>query len=309
MGAGLDGDDPRPGVHRLVRRARWKHGVDSFASLEASSAAARSTETWTRKSRATCRCWPMRRVASGTAPAEAFRQARLEMGGVEQVKEEVRAVRPAIWLDIFARDVRLGLRQLAKAPTFSVTVVLVLALGIGANVAVFGLVNLLLLQPRVGSGQPGELVSLHVHDSGSPASYRRFSYAEYEDTPGECPGVQPPRSVPQPRRAAVERRGVAERGRRAGHSVLLPGARRAPRRRPRLHGGGRAPRQPGRGRSGQLRNLAGPGRHPIGGRPDDHGQCPPIHGGWRRARRLRRNPGRLRPEVVGAPRGRLANHR
>ena len=54
------------------------------------------------------------KVASGMAPDEAFRQARLEMGGVEQVKEQVRAVRPAVWLDILARDVRLGLRQLVE---------------------------------------------------------------------------------------------------------------------------------------------------------------------------------------------------
>jgi putative ABC transport system permease protein len=121
------------------------------------------------------------KMAAGLAPDEAFRQARLELGGVEQVKEEVRGSRPAAWLDNLARDVRGGMRQLAKAPAFSLTVALVLALGIGANVAVFGLINVLLLQPRVGSDQPGELVSLHVHDPKTPASYRRFSYSEYED--------------------------------------------------------------------------------------------------------------------------------
>jgi putative ABC transport system permease protein len=121
------------------------------------------------------------KTAAGTPREEAVRQARLEMGGVEQVKEAVRAVRPAAWLDTLARDLRHGLRQLTKAPAFSVTVVLVLALGIGANVAVFGLVNLLLLQPRVGSDQPGELVALHVHVARNPASYRRFSWAEFEE--------------------------------------------------------------------------------------------------------------------------------
>jgi putative ABC transport system permease protein len=121
------------------------------------------------------------KIAVGVPPAEAFRQARLEMGGTDQVKEAVRAARPAAWLDVFARDLRHALRQLAKAPTFSLTVVLVLALGIGANVAVFGLVNLLLLRPRVGSDQPGEPVSVHVHDARTSDSYRRFTYQEYED--------------------------------------------------------------------------------------------------------------------------------
>jgi putative ABC transport system permease protein len=121
------------------------------------------------------------KVAAGVDADEARRRARLEMGGVEQVKEHVRAGRPAAWLDVVLRDLRHGVRQLAKAPAFSLTALVVLALGIGANVAVFGLVNLLLLQPRVGSDWPGEPVSLHVHDPRTPASYRLFSYQEYED--------------------------------------------------------------------------------------------------------------------------------
>ena len=83
------------------------------------------------------------KIAAGMHPDEARRQARLEMGGVDQVKESVRAVRPAAWLDTIARDVRYSVRLLAKTPAFSFTAIVVLALGIGANSAVFSLINLL----------------------------------------------------------------------------------------------------------------------------------------------------------------------
>jgi putative ABC transport system permease protein len=128
------------------------------------------------------------KVASGMSRDEARRQARLELGGEEQVKESVRAGRPAAWLDTLARDVRYSVRLLAQAPTFSLTAISVLALGIGANVAMFGLINLLLLQPLVGSDQPGRVAGVYCHDPKTPDSYRRFSYAEYRDI-GERPGV------------------------------------------------------------------------------------------------------------------------
>jgi putative ABC transport system permease protein len=120
------------------------------------------------------------KIAAGMSPDEARRQARLDMGGVDQVKESVRAARPAAWLDTVARDVRYSLRLLAKAPAFSFTAIVVLALGIGANSAVFGLINLLVFQPAPGADQPGTLVSLHVHDPAKADSYRSFTYAEYE---------------------------------------------------------------------------------------------------------------------------------
>jgi predicted permease len=120
------------------------------------------------------------KITAGMSPDEARRQARLEMGGAEQVKESVRAARPAAWLDTIARDVRYSLRLLAKTPAFSFTAIVVLALGIGANSAVFSLINLLLFQPAPGADQPGTLVSVHVHDPARADSYRPFTYGEYE---------------------------------------------------------------------------------------------------------------------------------
>ena len=79
------------------------------------------------------------------------------------------------------QDLRHSVRLLLKTPGFSATAVLVLALGIGANAAVFTLVNTLLLKPLAGSEQPGQLVGIYSHDHTQPDSYRGFSYPAYTD--------------------------------------------------------------------------------------------------------------------------------
>ena len=120
------------------------------------------------------------KLAAGMSPGEARRQARLELGGVEQVKEAVRAVRPAALLDTIGRDVRYSVRLLAKTPAFSFTAILVLAAGIGANTAAFGVINTLWFQPVPGAQAPGELVALYSQDPTRLDSYQAFSYADYE---------------------------------------------------------------------------------------------------------------------------------
>ncbi len=121
------------------------------------------------------------KIAAGMNPDEARRQARLEMDGVEQVKESVRATRPAAWLDTMSRDVRYSVRLLAKTPAFSLTAIVVLALGIGATSAVFSAINMLWFKPVPGSEQPGLVVGVYDHDPTAPDLYRSFSYADYEE--------------------------------------------------------------------------------------------------------------------------------
>ena len=101
-------------------------------------------------------------IARGVAEPDARRQARLELGGLEQSKEACRDVRPRRWVREFAGDVRLGLRSLKRDRLFGTSVTLILALGIGTTVAMFSVLNAVVLRPLPYS-RPGELVRLTTH--------------------------------------------------------------------------------------------------------------------------------------------------
>jgi predicted permease len=86
-------------------------------------------------------------VAAGVPLDEARRRARLEFGGLLQVREAVRETRRWAFFEILARDVRHAVRSLVAAPAFTLAAVLSLGLGIGANTAIFSIVNALMLRP------------------------------------------------------------------------------------------------------------------------------------------------------------------
>jgi predicted permease len=110
-------------------------------------------------------------IARGMTAEEARYAATRAIGGVEQRKEECRDMRGTQLVDQFRQDIRYAWRSLVKNPGFASVTLLSLALGIGANTAIFTLINAVLMRPLPGVSEPDRLVRL---TNGS------FSYAKFE---------------------------------------------------------------------------------------------------------------------------------
>jgi putative ABC transport system permease protein len=126
-------------------------------------------------------------IAGGLTPGSARRLAEHELGGVDRVKGELasvhRGTRGTV-MDAFGTDVRYAIRGLRRTPWFSAAAILTLALGIGANATMFGIIDRLLLRPPAHVLRPDEIYKLQlVRDGGGgePNYQTSQSYATYTD--------------------------------------------------------------------------------------------------------------------------------
>ena len=101
-------------------------------------------------------------LREGLTPSEARRRVGAEFGPLELAKDECREVRPRFWIETTARDVRLGLRALARERLFTLSVTLILTAGIGATVAMFSVLNGVVLRP-LPYARPHELAVIATH--------------------------------------------------------------------------------------------------------------------------------------------------
>jgi hypothetical protein len=101
-----------------------------------------------------------RLVDDGMSPAAARDAALKRFGRVMAVQERYYESRRILWLDHLRRDVGYAVRSFLRTPVFTVTAVLSLAIGIGADTAIFSVANGLLLRPPAGVADPGRLVDI-----------------------------------------------------------------------------------------------------------------------------------------------------
>jgi hypothetical protein len=118
-------------------------------------------------------------IARGLSPAQAKREARIALGGPEQVKQQCREARGTRWVEELLQDTRYALRSFRHRPGFAAITVLISALGIGATTVMFTVINSVLLKPLPFS-EPARLVVLHgfLEHLGE---FWGFSYPDFKD--------------------------------------------------------------------------------------------------------------------------------
>lgn len=111
-------------------------------------------------------------LSRGLARDAAIRRARLEFGGLDQIKEEHRDARGIGFIEVIMRDFRHALRQARRSPGFSLMAVVCLGFGIGVNTAIFGVINAVVLRP-MPVAEPDRLLMVS-RGNGEPFSYPTY---------------------------------------------------------------------------------------------------------------------------------------
>lgn len=167
-------------------------------------------------------------IAQGMPADEARRRARLDMEGIEQTKEQCRDARSVSWIQDFTHDLRFAGRTLRKSPGFTVVAVITLALGIGANTAIFGLVHDVMFQ-SLPVQSPGELYRVGNDNymccvmSGLQRSYTLFSEALADQIRENTPEFSQITAFQAGAAAISLRRNGVQGEARLGHSEYVSG--------------------------------------------------------------------------------------
>jgi putative ABC transport system permease protein len=150
----------------FLRNLFWSRRVEADLDEEVQSHLAMLTEEHLR---------------DGMSPKQAQRAARIDLGGIEQVKEQVREQRSGNWVHSIGADCRYGLRQLRKNPGFTVVAVFTLALGIGATTAIFSVVYGVLLRPLPYPESNRLMAISEVTSKGKPSRLADPNFDDFRD--------------------------------------------------------------------------------------------------------------------------------